>query len=73
MVLLKIHTYHFYLFQFNFGAAARRLSLAAASRASLTELGGSVFVVHELCCPAACGIFWGQESNLCPLPWQMDS
>ena len=32
---------------------------------------GSV-VVHRLCCPAACGIFPDQGSNLCLLHWQAD-
>ena len=30
-------------------------------------------VAHSLSCPAACGIFPDQESNLCPLHWQADS
>ena len=34
---------------------------------------GSVVVAHGLCCPAACGIFPDQGSNLCPLDWQADS
>ena len=34
---------------------------------------GSVVIVHELSCSAACGIFLGQGSNLCPLHWQVDS
>ena len=29
--------------------------------------------IHRLRCPAACGIFLDQGSNLCPLPWQVDS
>ena len=33
---------------------------------------GSV-VAHGLSCPAACGIFPDQGSNLCPLHWQVDS
>ena len=31
---------------------------------------GSVIVAHRLSCSAACGIFLGQGSNLCPLHWQ---
>ena len=34
---------------------------------------GSVVVAHELGCPAACGVFPDQRSNLCPLHWQADS
>ena len=34
---------------------------------------GSVAVAHGLSCPAACGIFLGQELNLRPLHWQVDS
>ena len=29
--------------------------------------------VHGLSYSMACGIFLGRGSNLCPLPWQMDS
>ena len=32
----------------------------------------SVVVAHRLSCPAACGIFPDQGSNLCPLHWQAD-
>ena len=32
-----------------------------------------VVVVLGLSCPTACGIFPDQESNLCPLHWQVDS
>ena len=34
---------------------------------------GSVTVALGLSCRAACGIFLGQESNLCPLHWQVDA
>ena len=34
---------------------------------------GSVVVAHRLGCPAACGISPGQGSDLCPLPWQVNS
>ena len=34
---------------------------------------GLVVVAHGLSCPAACGIFSNQESNPCPLRWQVDS
>ena len=33
----------------------------------------SVVVVHGFSCPVACGIFPDQESNLCPLHYQVDS
>ena len=33
----------------------------------------TVFVVHGLSCCESCGIFPVQGSNLCLLPWQMDS
>ena len=34
---------------------------------------GSVVVAHGLICSVTCGIFPGQESNLCRLHWQADS
>lgn len=34
---------------------------------------GSVLVMHGLSCLTACGIFTSQQSNLCVLPWQVDS
>ena len=37
------------------------------------QSAGSVVVAHGLSCSAACGIFPGQGSNLCPLHWQADS
>ena len=37
------------------------------------QSSGSVVVVHELSCSAACGILPDQESNPCPLHWQVDS
>ena len=30
---------------------------------------GSEVVVHGISCPEVCGVFWDQESNLCPLHW----
>ena len=33
----------------------------------------SVVSAHRLSCSVACGISQTGESNLCPLPWQMDS
>ena len=43
----------------------------------VAELGllsvGSVVVVLGFSCPVACGIFPDQESNLCPLHYQVDS
>ena len=32
---------------------------------------GTVVVAHGLSCPAVCGIFLDQGSNLCPLHWQV--
>ena len=34
---------------------------------------GSVLAAHRLSCSAACGIFWDQGSNPCPLLWQASS
>ena len=34
---------------------------------------GSVVEVQGISCPEACGIFLDQESNPCPLQWQVDS
>ena len=34
---------------------------------------GSITVVRWLSCSRACGIFPDQGSNLCLLPWQLDS
>ena len=34
---------------------------------------GSIVLVCGLHCPAACEIFLDQDSNLCPLHWQVDS
>ena len=34
---------------------------------------GSGVVKHRLSCSITCGIFLDQESNLCPLHWQVDS
>ena len=40
----------------------------------VVESGGCSAVVEQgLSCSAACGIFPGQGSNPCPLPWQADS
>ena len=33
----------------------------------------SLVVAHGLSCPATCGIFLDQGSNLCLLHWQVDS
>ena len=42
-------------------------------RSTGSRRAGSVVVAHGLSCSAACGIFPGQGSNLCPLHWQADS
>ena len=52
------------------------LLVAVASLVVGHRLSGgwaSVGVAHGLSCPAVCGIFPGQGSNLCPLHWQADS
>ena len=36
-------------------------------------LTSSVVGLHRFSCPAACGVFADQGSNLCLLHWQMDS
>ena len=40
-----------------------------SSRGSQALSAGSVVMVHEHSCPAACGILQDQGSNLCPLHW----
>ena len=42
-------------------------------RSTGSRRAGSVIVAHGPSCPAACGIFPDQGSNLCPLHWQADS
>ena len=46
--------------------SSRALPSAAAAR-------GSVVVLYQLSCPAACGIFLDQGSNAYPSHWQADS
>lgn len=41
------------------------------SRSTGSRHTGSVVVAQGFSCPMACGIFLGQESNLCPLHWQV--
>ena len=55
--------------------AAHGLLIAVASRCRAQALGlwTSVVVAHGLSCPAACGIFPAQGSNLYALHWQADS
>ena len=53
-----------------------RLLTAVASLVAelgLQSMQASVVVVHRLSCPAACGIFPDQGSNMCLLHWKMDS
>ena len=50
--------------------AIRGLLVAVAF---LLQSTGSVVVAHRLSCPAVCGIFSDQGSNLCPLHWQADT
>ena len=53
---------------------AQTLVLGASVVVALGLQGtGSVVVVHRFSCPAACGIFPDQGSNLCLLHWQADS
>ena len=52
------------------------LLIAVASlfaKHGLQGAGASLVVVHGLSCSVTCGIFLDQESNLCPLHWQVDS
>ena len=49
---------------------ALRASVVAAPGLCST---GSVVVVHRLSCSSACGVFPGQGSNPCLLPWHVDS
>ena len=44
-----------------------------AGRLQQLQPVSSAVVTHSLSCPAACGIFPDQGSNLCPLHWQADS
>ena len=55
--------------------AEHRLQGIQVSVAAAPELysTGSVVVVHRFSCPAACGIFPDQGSNLYLLRWQADS
>ena len=46
-------------------------SLVAEHRLSVAQAAG--VVARGLGCPAACGIFMDQRSNLCPLHWQAES
>ena len=49
-------------------------SVVCGMQALLLRHMRSVVVVCGLSCPAACGILVpDQESNLCPLPWKVDS
>ena len=47
--------------------------LLMASAVAEHRLSGSVIVAHGLSCSAACGIFWDQGSNPCPLHREADS
>ena len=52
-------------------------ALALGVRASVVvahglQSAGSVVVAHGLSCSAACEIFPDQDSNPCPLDWQVD-
>ena len=43
------------------------------SRSTGSRGAGSVVVAQGLSCSAACGILLDQDSNPCPLHWQVDS
>ena len=47
--------------------------MGSAVVASGLQSTGSMVVVHSLSCSMVCRIFLGQGSNLCLLPWQLDS
>ena len=49
------------------GVQASHCSGFFSREAQAQEPKGSVVVEHGLSCPAACGIFLDQGSNLCPL------
>ena len=56
--------------------AVWRLLIEAASPVAenwLHSPWASAIAVRGLSCPMACGISLDQRSNLCPLPWQVDS
>ena len=53
--------------------AGLSLSRPLLLRSTGSSHAGSVVVAHGPSCSAACGIFPGQGSNLCPLHWQADS
>ena len=83
---LKVYFIYFYFWVLWDFTATLRLSVVVESRAPLSSCSGfsghgaqalgcagSVVVAHGPSCPAACGIFPDQGSNLCPLHWQVDS
>ena len=53
--------------------AGLSLSRPLLLRSTGFRCAGSVIVAHGPSCSAACGIFWDQGSNPCPLHWQADS
>ena len=53
--------------------AGLSLSRPLLLRSTGSRRAGSVVVAHGPSCSAACGIFWDQGSNPCPLHWQVDS
>ena len=54
--------------------AVHELLMAAVSSVvgAASRLSGFSSLLHGLSCPAACGLFWDQGLNLCPLNWQTD-
>ena len=46
---------------------------ALVAERRLYGMWASVAVAVRVSCSVACGLFLDQGSNLCPLPWQVDS
>ena len=53
--------------------AGLSLSWPLPSWSTGSRRAGSAIVAHGPSCSTACGIFWDQGSNSCPLHWQADS
>ena len=54
------------------GACQWLLHAGSAAVAPGLRSTGSTVLVHRLSCSVPCGIVPDQESNLCPLHWQVD-
>ena len=71
-----LHWVFITMFEGSSPAVVHRPLIAVASLVVEHELYGpwaSVVTMRRLSCPAACGIFLDQRSNLCPMHWQVDS